>query len=163
VIVVSDASPLTNLAAVGRVELLREIYGRVLIPSGVADELREGERRGAHSPILPAADWLEVHEVVDKSAARQLLLEIDWGEAEAIVLAMEKHADLLLMDERLGRRVAARKGIRTVGLLGSLIVAKEKGSIEAVRPILDDLIEIAGFWVDRQLYSDVLRQAGELS
>lgn len=113
--------------------------------------------------MLQEAEWLEVCEVVDKVAVERLLLEVDRGEAEAIVLAMEKHADLLLMDERIGRSVAARKGVRTVGLLGTLAVAKHKGLIPAVRPILDELIEDAGFWVDRQLYSDVLRQVGELA
>ena len=160
-IVVSDASPLTNLAAIRRMSLLREVYGRVLIPVGVAAELLEGERRGDHPPMLQATEWLEVCEVVDKTAVEQLLLEVDRGEAEAIVLAMEKHADLLLMDERIGRSVAARRGVRTVGLLGTLVAAKHKELIPAVRPILDELIDDAGFWMDRQLYSNVLRQVGE--
>lgn len=160
-IVVSDASPLTNLAAIGRVEILRRVYGRVLAPEGVAEELREGERRGDHPPIVGVLDWLEIHEVQNWGEVTRLREDLDRGEAEAIVLASEKRADFLLMDERAGRRLAAERGLATVGLIGTLLAAKNQGFITAVRPLLDQLIEVAGFWVDRQLYHDVLRQAGE--
>jgi predicted nucleic acid-binding protein len=90
-----------------------------------------------------------------------LQLEVDEGEAEAIALAFELNADLLLIDERIGRAVASRLGIRFIGLLGVLIEARHKGLILAVKPVLDELIAGAGFWVTRELYDSVLRAAGE--
>jgi len=89
------------------------------------------------------------------------LSELDPGEAEAIALAKELKADLLLMDERRGRRVASRLGLRFVGLLGILVEAKHKGLIKAVKPILDSLITKAGFWLGNRLYTRILETVGE--
>lgn len=94
-------------------------------------------------------------------SSRRLELELDPGEAAAIALAIELKADLLLLDERRGRTVASRFGLRFVGLLGVLIEAKQQGYLGAVKPILDDLITRAGFWVSQPLYERVLQAAGE--
>jgi hypothetical protein len=90
-----------------------------------------------------------------------LLSEINRGEAEAIVLAEELSADWLLIDERLGWRVAKRKGIMTVGLLGSLVKAKEQGIVAQIKPIIEDLRVKSGFWVGEKLVERVLKTVGE--
>jgi len=160
-IVVSDTSPLTNLAVVGQLDVLKNIYGRVFIPDAVAEELRAAEMEGLYPPFLDRTSWLERRAVRDRASAAQLLGKLDLGEAEAIILAIEVHADLLLVDERIGHGVAVERGIRTVGLLGTLIVAKRRRLIPAVKPLLDELVAKAGFWVGKDLYSEVLAQAGE--
>jgi uncharacterized protein len=90
-----------------------------------------------------------------------LLHELDAGEAEAIVLALESHADLLLMDERLGRDIASHFSLKYIGLIGVLVVAKRKGLISAVKPYLDELRDVAGFRVKEGLYLRVLQDEGE--
>lgn len=92
-----------------------------------------------------------------------LQLDLDKGEAEAIALAVESEAGLLLMDERRGRRAASRLGIPVVGVLGILVKAKETMLLPAVKPVLDDLRSKAGFRVSRQLYERVLQEVGESS
>jgi predicted nucleic acid-binding protein len=66
-----------------------------------------------------------------------------------------------LIDERRGRAVASRLGLKFVGLLGTLIEAKQHGLVPAVKPILDDLLTKAGFWISRELYDRVMQTAGE--
>jgi uncharacterized protein len=99
--------------------------------------------------------------VRDTSRVAQLRAELDLGEAEAIALALEKRADLVLVDERLGRRAARALGLRVTGLLGVLAEAKRAGLIERVKPVIEDLQERAGFWISAELVSQVLSDLDE--
>jgi len=162
VIVVSNTSPIINLATVGQLELLQRLYGKVIIPEAVYYEIAivgDGQPGAAQ---VQAFDWIETRQVTNRALVALLQLEVDKGEAEAIILADELGADLLLLDERRGRAVASRLELKFVGLLGVLIEAKRKGLVVAVRPILDDLISKSGFWVSRELYDRVMQAAGEL-
>jgi len=76
-------------------------------------------------------------------------------------LAVELKAERLLMDERLGRTAAMGVGLKVIGVLGILIAAKRNNLIQEVKPLLDDLIDRVGFWVDEQLYTEVLQAVGE--
>ncbi len=152
-IVVSNASPLLNLAAVGHLDLLRQLYSSIKIPQAVFDEIIKAGQ------IAPS--WIETRAVSNRALVTALMLELDTGEAEAIALAVELPAYLLLMDERIGRRVAARFGLKFTGILGTLIEAKIKGLIPSVKPIVDDLRRKAGFWISESLYRRILQQAGE--
>jgi len=86
---------------------------------------------------------------------------IDLGEAEAIILALELKADLIFMDERRGRALAATYGLKVTGLLGILLQSKGQGLISLVKPVMDRLIEEADFRISSDLYATVLRNAGE--
>jgi len=161
VIVVSNTSPITNLAAIGQVSILRQLYGVVYIPEAVYRELREGEYRGDHPPFLETADGIQVRAVPSEALSSLASYRLDSGEAEAIALAERMRADLLLMDERIGRRCARERNLRVVGLLGTLVVAKQRGIIAAVRPMVEQLRQQAGFYVSDQLLMEVLQRAGE--
>ena len=92
---------------------------------------------------------------------RKLREDLDPGEAEAIVLAIERQADLLLVDERRARRTATAAGLTVSGLLGVVAKAKQAGLIDLARPVLDELIQTARFWIGPDLYKEVLVDLGE--
>lgn len=152
-IVVSDTSPITSLMTVGRIELLEKLYRSVVIPSAVAVELARTH------PQLPG--FITVHSVGDEAWVQRLALQLDRGEAEAIVLAKELHAEVLLMDEALGRSVAASEGLRTVGVAGVLLAAKKRGYISSVGEIIEQLDKQAHFFLARAVREHTLRLAGE--
>ncbi|NJN35406.1 MAG: DUF3368 domain-containing protein [Saprospiraceae bacterium] len=106
--------------------------------------------------------WIEVISPVNILLLNQIKIELDAGESEAIVIAKELHADYILIDERLGTKKAQEAGLQTVGLIGVLIKAKNEKHIVKVKPILDRLVENAGFWIGTKLYNSVLKSVGEL-
>ncbi len=158
-IVVSNTSPLSNLIQIGQVELLHSLYQEIIIPSSVASEL---SRIRNHQRILKKTKWIKVEQVKDVTSVERLFSILDYGEAEAIVLAEEHGADLLLIDELAGRKIARIQGIKYTGALGILLKAKKTGLIPEVRSCLEQLRSDAGFWIRPSLYEEVLRIAGEL-
>lgn len=155
-IVVSDTSALSNLALVEHLWLLEAIYQTVIIPDIVASELA-----AASNPTISAIlqrGWIQTQFLTDSQLADQLQQErgLDAGEANAIALALELQADDLLIDERLGRQEAIRLGLSIIGILGILLVAKQRSLIPQVQPVMDALIDQAGFRVSPQLYQRIL-------
>jgi len=159
---VSNASPLISLARIGKLDLLRQLYGELTIPSAVWQEVViEGVGQPGASDVEAAA-WIKRRAVTNRELVRALQQELDAGEAEAIALALEIGAELLLMDERLGRETARHLGLRYTGLIGILIEAKRKDLVGAVKPQLDALRDVAGFRVSDALYTRVLQDEGEI-
>ncbi|PSN16763.1 DUF3368 domain-containing protein [filamentous cyanobacterium CCT1] len=160
-IVVSDTSALSNLALINYLWLLEAIYQSVIIPDVVASELA-----AASNPNISAIlqiKWLQTRTLTDSRLADQLQQErgLDAGEANAIALAFELQADDLLIDERLGRQEAVRLGLPIIGILGVLLVAKQRSLIPQVQPVVDALVNQAGFRVSTQLYQRILVLAQE--
>lgn len=122
-IIVSDTSPLSNLAIVGYLSLLQQIYNKVIIPQAVAEELRNASDEENLIAGVLSLDWIEVVSAKNLELISVLRNNhnLDRGEAEAIALALELNADELLIDERLGRREATRLGLPITGVLGILL------------------------------------------
>ena len=152
-IVVSDTSPITSLLQVQRLALLESLFGQVLIPTAVYAELRR-----SHS-ALPS--FIQVCSAVNRELVGQLEASLDLGEAEAIVLAKERNADVLLIDERIGRAAAKREGLKITGLVGILIEAKQRNLISSVKSEITELELRAGFRVSKAVKADALRLAKE--
>lgn len=152
-LVISDTSPITSLLQIGQAEILPSLFGRVLIPEAVRDELLRFDS------AIP--DYLHVQAIQDQPAAELLSHDLDRGEAEAIVLAEECHADYLLMDEKHGRTVAEARGLRIVGLLGVLVIAKKAGHTPSVGRLIAELESRAGFFVSNEVKRLVLAAAEE--
>ena len=160
-IVVSDTSPIIGLAAVGRLDLLRALYGTILLPTAVLEELTAVEPPAPAIRELQDPDRFRVVGVREPTLTVALELELDRGEAEAIALAVERKAHLLLLDERKARAVARRLGCPVIGVLGVLVQAKRRQLLPAVRPVLDELLTRAGFRISESLRSRVLQETDE--
>jgi len=155
VIVVSDTSPLLNLSIANCTYLLRELFSEIVIPPAVATELQR------HSIPIDTT-WMRIVSAKSTDELTRLKQQLDPGEAEAILLAVELGASLLLIDEHLGRRVAVARGLHPMGLLGVLAEAKDRRLIPDCKPILDLMMEQAGFWIAPSLRTQYLRDIGEL-
>jgi predicted nucleic acid-binding protein len=152
-IVVSDTTPLRHLAAIGIVDLLRQLYQCIIVPKAVWQELHAEATPAVVKTWLDSApDWLEIRSPV--SAAQTAFSEIlDLGECEAIQLAIALKADLLIMDDREARTVALQLRLPVVGTLGVLERADLLGLLADFRSVLREL-EASGFYL-----SDRLREA----
>jgi predicted nucleic acid-binding protein len=160
-IVVSNTSPLTNLAAIGQFDLLHLLYGQVYMARGVWEELNAEGKRWPGCEEVANADWIERQTVKNQALVTALRRDLDRGEAETIALALELEADLVLLDEKEGRHAARRLGVRVLGVVGVLLEAKANSAVDAVRPHLDALRQTAGFYLSDSVYRRVLALAEE--
>lgn len=122
-IVVSDTSPISNLLQIHRLNLLGQLYGQIIIPPAVDLEIKALKKFKIDIAEYEGSTAISVKVPFDSHAVNELVKHIDIGESQAIVLAKELHADLLLIDERLGTRWAKESGLKTIGLIGTLILA----------------------------------------
>jgi predicted nucleic acid-binding protein len=128
-IVVADTSPLNYLIQIECEAILSVLYKDVLVPKLVLAELCHPEAPAAiHKWLLDIPRWIEVRQTI--SLPDSNLAFLGPGEREAIQLAQEQHADLLLIDERKGRAEARRRGLATTGTLGVLLAAGERGLVD---------------------------------
>jgi len=163
-LVISDASTLIHLSAIDRLDLLREFYSSITVPSTVWKEVVEmGEGRAGMNEVQQAKQdgWLVVRASTNESLFKSLKRDLDTGEAEAIAIAIELSADLILLDELRARQIADGYGLQKIGIVGILIRAKNKGEINLLKPELDRLITENGFWISKKLYDQSLKAVGE--
>ena len=160
--VISNASVLIGLSPIGMLLLLRERFPEgILVPEAVWREVVDegAERPGARE--VSAANWIKVQKVKDKRMVGLLRAELDEGEAEAIALAHEVGADVVLLDERDARRAAMRMGRKVLGTVGILVWGKQTGKLVSLREQLDAMRSQGKFRISQRLYDRVLREAGE--
>ena len=157
-IVVSDASPIISLQMIGRLALLEQIYATVIIPGAVASELGRGP---AGRSALESAPWIDVRSAPTEGSLTHAEGDLGIGETEAIRLALACGAEILLIDERRGRRIAESLGLRPVGVVGVLIQARQRALIEALGPELAALVRDARCRLSKDLCRHALRAVGE--
>lgn len=159
-VVVSDTSPIRALSHLGRLELLAALFQEIVVPTAVVVELEQP--RPTFAPVaVRGLPFVCVRSPQDRDAVDALRETLGPGEAEAIILAEELHAEAILIDEAAGRAIALRRGLRPIGVLGTLLRGKERGLIREISPLLDRLQNELGFFISRKLRDDTLRQAGE--
>ena len=156
-IVVADSSPLVCLARTDLLHLLRDMFGQVLVPRIVWDEVTLARPDAPGALAVAGADWIRIRETPTEDPEG---LGLDPGETAAIRLAEALGADLLLIDERSGRRVAEARRLHVRGTLGVLIRARQLGWIPSLRAVIERLLD-QGFRLSPELVEEALSQAGE--
>lgn len=161
-LVVSDTSPLSNLAIIDRLELLRVQLGRILIPPAVRQELDRLSHAAARDRLQAAFQdgWLRIAPLTAPVSA-ELAAALDPGEAEALALAQQLKASLVLLDESAARLVAGQLGVSHAGVLGVLRQARQSGRITSLAVEIRRLRTEARFFVSPALEKRLLNAVGE--
>jgi predicted nucleic acid-binding protein len=156
--VVSNTTPLISFLKIGKLEILRDLYGEILVPQAVFNEIEAGKTKEFYTDISQTG-WIRIEKIKDRRALTYFL-DLDSGEAEAIVLAVENNADLILLDETLGRFHAKHAGLKITGTIGILLKAKQKGYISELKPLLHELRR-KNVWLSKNLMEEILQLANE--
>lgn len=157
--VISNTSPLQYLHQTKTLFLLPDLYGQIYIPEAVLEEIRAGQRGGIPLPELENLPWITVKQVQQR-ALLPLVTHLGNGKKETLALGLEIPDSLLLIDDRNARRHGDMLSLRITGTLGILLYGKEKGLIDAIRPVLNDLT-ILGTRLHDSTRKHVLRLASE--
>jgi predicted nucleic acid-binding protein len=159
IVVVSDTSPIRALDFLGQLPLLKVLFDKVLVPPAVQNELRSPPAQFT-AVDLTQFDYFEIRAPQNIQQVQQFLRVLDRGESEALALALETNAQIILMDELKGRKTAEQHGVVALGTLGILLRAKSRGLIAEVGPLIEKLDELE-FFMTAELKAHVLRLAGE--
>lgn len=161
-IVVADTSVILNLCCVGQAELLPSLFQQVWIPEEVKAEFERLSRHQQRFHGLNIPGWASIRPAAPIPAKLAALPNLHTGEAAALALALESHADAVLMDESAGRRAAHLLGVPVIGVLGVLLQAKKTGLLSAIKPVIERLETDAGFWLAPALVTEALRKCEEI-
>lgn len=160
--VVSNSSPIMNLAAIGRLGLIKLKFGNVVIPEAVWREVVIDGKGKSGAEDVENSDWITIQSVRDKALVKALEKDLDIGESEAITLAVENNADVLLLDDKSARLIAANLGLNIIGIIGILIWAKKEGVIVQLSKELENLRKKANFRMSEDLIKRALQEVDEI-
>lgn len=160
-LIISDSSPLICFIKINRLDILQLLFTKVIVPPIVYEEVQRIQHLGFSMDEFLKAEWISIHEPADVALFSDLSNKIDEAEAQAITLAKEMAPDFLLIDERKGTSIARNMGIKTIGVVGIVIRAKEKQLIPEGKPLLDELRAKPKFWISEDVYQAALGILGE--
>jgi predicted nucleic acid-binding protein len=156
--VVSNTTPILSLIKIGKLEILKDLFGSVNVPLAVYKEIEAGKDKEFYVD-LQQFKWINIVKI-KASDARSYLFDLDDGEAETIILAKEISADFVIIDEKLGRQYARHFNLALTGTIGILLNAKAQGIITEIAPLLQQLQEKQS-WMSNALIKKTLQIAQE--
>lgn len=157
--VIVNSTPLIALAKSGRLDLLRHLYGRIVIPEAVYREVTE-KNDVVSQEVSQALEWIQIVRVDPNVDRRMYRAKLHEGEVEVMLLAQDMGADLVIIDDDAARKTAEYLELPLTGTLGLLIKAKERGFLEAVMPVVSAM-EQHGIYFSGQLKQIVRKLSGE--
>lgn len=157
--VIVNSTPLIVLSGGGELDLLKKLYREVSIPEAVYREVA-AKKDSVCMQVIGESDWIHIEKIRDRSEKKMYKAKLHDGEVEVMILAQEKQADLVVIDDNAAKKTAKYLGLMVTGTIGVLIKAKKLGHLDAVRPVLNEIKE-NGFYISTALEKMVLEQAGE--
>lgn len=158
-IVIVNTSPIFYLYRLGHLNILEKLYGEIVIPESVFNELEEGRRIGEDVPDISTYNWISVKAVAIPDFIK-VISDLGRGEAEVLALGCEEKEPLLIIDDGLARKTANLKGFRLTGTAGILLKAKRENHIREIKSLLDRLKDI-NFYLSDKLIAEIIKIAGE--
>lgn len=158
-VIIVNTSPLFYLHRIDCLHFLEKLYGKILVPEAVAEELLEGEKLGEDVPKLADYNWITVKKAT-VPAFISMVPDLGRGEAEVLALGGETHEPLLIIDDALARRIADLQAFKYTGTAGVLLKAKKNGDVAALKPLLEKLKSV-GFYISDKIVADILTISGE--
>ena len=158
-LVLSNTSPLFYLYRLRHLDLLQKLYRRIIVPEAVVAELKTGRDQGEDVPDVTQYGWIEVRSVRVPELIR-LITDLGAGEVQVLALALEEPSSLVILDDRLARKVARLQNLPMTGTAGVILKAKQEGHLLAVAPLLDKLIQL-DFRLSDAVKASILKLAQE--
>ena len=159
--IISNATPLINFSMIGELGILKQLFNTIVVPEAVWHEIVIKGEAYPSAGAIRQSDFLSRQRISNTMLFHTLSMNLSAGETETIVLAIERNAQLVLLDELEARSVAKHFRLKFMGSIGCLIEAKQRGIIPQIRSYLDRMKSSAKFWVDDRLYERIMKDQGE--
>jgi predicted nucleic acid-binding protein len=159
-VVIANTSPLLYLHQIGKLDILRQLYKAIIIPDAVQAELLAGKRKNIDVPEINDLVWIEVRPAPSAALLEHHVADLGKGEAEVIALGIQIPSSLIIIDDRLARRIADSFTMQYTGTLGILVKAKQIGHLHSIAEVIPQL-RSKGMWLDDNIVKAALQLAGE--
>lgn len=157
--VIVNSTPLIILCNIGKLEILRNLYGEIIIPQAVYEEVTV--KADSACQQIKSANWIHVEQIKDQSDKKMYRAKLHAGEVEVMILAQEdKKTDLVVIDDNAAKKTARYLGLTVTGTVGILLKAKKSGIVGEIHPILNSMKK-EGFYISGNIERMILEQAGE--
>lgn len=158
--VIVNSTPLIVLCKIGKLDILKKLYGEIVIPQAVFSEVTA--KKDSACRQIREKEWIHVEQITDQSDKKMYRAKLHDGEVEVMILAQEMpKADLVIIDDNAAKKTAKYLGLTVTGTIGILLRAKEAGIIENVSPVILEMKQ-RGFYISAELEEIVLKKADEL-
>ena len=158
--VIVNSTPIIALSSIDSLHLLKELYGTVIIPIAVKDEIGAKSKSKAQNQLDASSKWICERHIKNVAQKQIFKTQLHDGEVEVMILGQELDADLLVIDDYTAREYAKYLRFNVIGTVGVILLAKSKGIVPEVKPLVNRLIT-NGIYIGSRLYAEIMKMAGE--
>lgn len=159
--VIVNSTPLIALCHVDSLDILKKLYGEITIPQAVYNEISVKKDSACKYQVDSSLDWIHIENIKNEMAKEMFKTQLHEGEVEVMILAKEKEADVIIIDDKNAKKHAKYLKLPVTGTLGVLIKAKKEGYIDKLKPILDGMLQ-NNIYLSDSLVRRCLKEVGEM-